>query len=996
MSIGFYPEKGLICYGSEQAAVKAGLNAKFPGQEGITAERKAEDDVDDIDKDATRLDLDDLGGEIVLLDWGCKATNGAPPSIEKVVSKPSRHLTLHSVMRGAVQIVICQESKSTTLDRELYHRLTRLSRNPLIKPLPALSDDPVLTDIQDIPKICRAIQDDFRSSKASSSMNRLTAFHLSLCLKARLERKIKGRYQSNSIDVLLTGCEVSLWLAEQFASDLQKSFPKLSVQAMSSNKILGMCGQEIEIPTCGFPFSTQTMNFSDAIVIIVSHSGGTFAPLACSNLLQSATKNIFVVTGDWDTQIGKNLRLMNQMTDGEHLLNHRIFSTGIGIRPAEPCSLSVAATHQLLTNLFQYMSVVILSDARYRRVTGAAISAMDIQILERCNRMNIDALTEIVGVTVQGYELDRESQVLHSLRQAGDLWAEHILENVRAYIMSFIYIFVTVTSGYPLATAIALGAGMSLDNDWIHLGKYSLPKPSRTEFVLSNLLLFLDPVKFIDSAIYFWNPQICIMLVRLWQGRNVLHRMVGRTVVIGDIPWVAQSAEAFLSKIFAVSYSIAGLNVLSANPSDHLVHRFTHRVVRGTLAIFGRPDGRLSALSTAEASVCLAVNQASSIQSWGGTCESITLGHNPFKLDLSLNGIFLKRHRPLFLCERLLVESDAKHETRKSVTGQTSESGSEKTRWRSSVLQRLSSALHWKSKPGLSLNASVYRVADCSISLKINKRRSAPALLGAYLDIDEKSGRSPPTSENATGEKDISVEKVVADAIRTRKHDDRLHQLFSRMDQDGDGLLSESEFIQGLQSVDGEMTENEAQVMFRQTDTDASGKVSYREFTQFVQDNGFAISVLKMPPSHRDSRGIIQIEATNEKYFGETVRKINTGKDDNQEIDFELARNQHMAQELYETRIASMQRFVSMTVMFHRMGRRVEQFFATISFGLWSYRMDRTHSIMRIATTASPVSGADVRHRMEHWRLLNKVQHSVEVISNAYLAYKERNKTTLS
>jgi hypothetical protein len=28
-----------------------------------------------------------------------------------------------------------------------------------------------------------------------------------------------------------------------------------------------------------------------------------------------------------------------------------------------------------------------------------------------------------------------------------------------------------------------------------------------------------------------------------------MHRMVGRTVAIGDIPWVAQSAEAFLSKV---------------------------------------------------------------------------------------------------------------------------------------------------------------------------------------------------------------------------------------------------------------------------------------------------------------------------------------------------------------------------------------------------------------------------------------------------------------
>ena len=107
-------------------------------------------------------------------------------------------------------------------------------------------------------------------------------------------------------------------------------------------------------------------------------------------------------------------------------------------------------------------------------------------------------------------------------------------------------------------------------------------------------------------------------------------------MVIGDpCPWVAQSAEAFLSKIFACSYSIAGLNVLSGNPADHLVHRHTHRVVRGSLFVCGRPDSRLTALTTLDASTCLAVNQASSIQSLGGTCESITIGHNGAKLPLS-------------------------------------------------------------------------------------------------------------------------------------------------------------------------------------------------------------------------------------------------------------------------------------------------------------------------------------------------------------------------
>ena len=284
------------------------------------------------------------------------------------------------------------------------------------------------------------------------------------------------------------------------------------------------------------------------------------------------------------------------------LFSSRILSTEVGVRPAEPCSLSVVVTHQLLTNLFAYISVLVLSDMRYSHAAAATISEQDLQILDRCNRENLDALAEIVGTDNHGLPIKRKELVEKELREAGDLWAEHILENARAYIMSFVYIFTTVVSGFPLAHAIAHAAGMSKDSDWAYL------------------------IHVIDAAVYFWLPQINITILRLFQGRNLLHRMVGRTVVIGDIPWVAQAAEAFLSKIFACSYSIAGVNVLSGNPADHFVHRHTHRVVRGSLVICGRPDGRLSALSTAEAAVCLSVNQASSIQSLGSTCESITIG----------------------------------------------------------------------------------------------------------------------------------------------------------------------------------------------------------------------------------------------------------------------------------------------------------------------------------------------------------------------------------
>ena len=246
--------------------------------------------------------------------------------------------------------------------------------------------------------------------------------------------------------------------------------------------------------------------------------------------------------------------------------------------------------------------MLILSDMRYRHLTAATISEQDLRILERCNRENLDALGEIVGVDHYGVRVEQKDIVEKDLRRAGDLWAEHILENARAYIMTFVYIFVTVILGYPVAFAVASAAGLEKSNDWMYL------------------------VHTIDAAIYFWLPQINVMILRVLQRRNLRHRMVGRTVVIGDIPWVSQCAEAFLSKIFAVSYSIAGLNVMSGNPADHFVHRHTHRVTRGSLVLCGRPDGRLSALTSAEAAVCVSVNQASSIQSLGGTCESVTIG----------------------------------------------------------------------------------------------------------------------------------------------------------------------------------------------------------------------------------------------------------------------------------------------------------------------------------------------------------------------------------
>jgi hypothetical protein len=412
-------------------------------------------------------------------------------------------------------------------------------------------------------------------------------------------------------------------------------------------------------------------------------------------------------------------------------------------------------------------------------------------------------------------------------------------------------------------------------------------------------------------------------------------------------------------------------------------------VVRGSLVICGRPDGRLSALSTAEAAVCLSVNQASSIQSWGGTCESITIGHNPFKLDLSHNGIFLKRKRPMFLCERMLVETDAKDEK------EFARDPSNKTYTDSNtpaVHERENRFSFWKRRRGIrdSLLGRSSTHMECSVHLREYKRRSAAALFGAYLNIEAIEDDDDKGDDDKTEDHDeaVTVDAVVIEAIRERKWSDGARKMFQAL-EDGNGFLSEDGFVRGCSKISKNLTEEQARVIFCRADVHRSGTLDYDEFLNLLNTTNLEQSI-KAPPSNRNEKGVIQIEASPEKYFGEILRKYNAGKS-MKDLDFMLARSQHFSQELYETRIASLQRFVAMTIMFHQMGKRVQEFFANISFGWWGYRMDRTHSIMRIATTASPVSGADVRQRMRHLRLLTKVNHSIHVISVAWKRYKERN-----
>ena len=63
------------------------------------------------------------------------------------------------------------------------------------------------------------------------------------------------------------------------------------------------------------------------------------------------------------------------------------------------------------------------------------------------------------------------------------------------------------------------------------------------------------------------------------QGRPLLARLGRRTVLILDMPYVHQLLEAYVSKLFALSYGAASVDVHGADPTDTFVHSFTHRQV---------------------------------------------------------------------------------------------------------------------------------------------------------------------------------------------------------------------------------------------------------------------------------------------------------------------------------------------------------------------------------------------------------------------------------
>jgi hypothetical protein len=253
--------------------------------------------------------------------------------------------------------------------------------------------------------------------------------------------------------------------------------------------------------------------------------------------------------------------------------------------------------------------------------------------------------------------------------------------------------------------------------------------------------------------------------------------------------------------------------------------------------------------------------------------------------------------------------------------------------------------------------------------------------MGAYVNLEREARKK--RNENIHQEEPLS--NVVNAMVKKVQGVENIRRVFNEIDLNNDGVVSLDEFIAAYQKIDADLSVDHLKHMFEEADVNDNGELSFEDFLRISRMPSL---LADLGTKNRDSRGLVQVQASKEKYFGEEIRKHATPGVDS----MAMSQSQNFSMELYESRIASLQRFVAMTVMFHQMGYRVQTFFPKVSFGLLGYRMDRTHSIMRIATTASPVSGADVRERMEELRLMLKIERSVQLIMRTWKNWKLKNR----
>ncbi|WP_019504840.1 hypothetical protein [Pleurocapsa sp. PCC 7319] len=533
---------------------------------------------------------------------------------------------------SAVDINVYSMSKHKELiGSELQDRWIPMADHPHLPHIQfadSSSPDPIANDIRSIPRVLNDIKTSWQNP---ASLNRQSANYMAYLLTEKVQR-FEGRQRMmfhaglisqirrlSTVDLLITGEENSLWLGERFAQDLKTIFPFLNVVTLSANEVLQQLSQDF----------SQLYVGKDSLVLAITQSGQTFSTIQVINTFdhlcrQGMIGELFILTGELSSFMnstqgngGLTAIASSPFFDNSKNKNHRIFVNGSGRRTAESGTVSVAAANQTLTELLLYLAKQMRKNFPRSEPFGMTLTQESLMVLAMIKEDFLHKnVIQIMGINTQGEPI--KSTIRQKLIQGGRYWGLHVTETPLAWAIHALYVLITVGAVIPVGDTIPLVKTL-----WaIILAVANLPQ--------SLWELTAPMVTITDIAIYIFGPWLWTLLIRYFQGRQLLARMGKRTLVIGDVSWVNQLLQSYVSKLFSLSYGIASIDVHEGNPQNHFLHTFGHRIVRGTLIWLGVPDGRRSQqLQAAENAVLMTGKHANGVRNINVGPEIMVMGHNP-------------------------------------------------------------------------------------------------------------------------------------------------------------------------------------------------------------------------------------------------------------------------------------------------------------------------------------------------------------------------------
>ncbi len=525
--------------------------------------------------------------------------------------------------------VYCLNQKRELLPKELNSRWISLQNHPYL-PYIQFSEtnhsDPIARDIDSIPLVLNKIKTSWQDP---TSLNRQSADYLVYLLTEKVQRfdrrqrlmfhagLVSQIRQMSAVDLLITGEENSLWLGERFAQDLKTVFPFLNIVTLSANEVLQQLEQD---------FSQLHLN-KDSLVLAITQSGQTFSTVqvinACDRLSnQGIIGELFILTGELSSFIDSVLGNGGLTTivspssspNDYQIENQRIFVNGSGRRTAESGTVTVAAAHQTLTELLFYLAKQMRKNFPRSHPFGMTLTQESLMVLAMMKEDFLEKnLTQIMGTDDHGQPV--KSEIKKKLVRGGRYWGNHITETPLAWAIHALYILISVGWAIPFGHTLPLVKTLS--------GLILTNFPSGLAELLASSIAIAD------IGVYIFGVWLWTLLIRWVQGRQLLARMGKRTLVIGDVSWVNQLLESYVTKLFSLSYGIATIEVHGGNPQNHFLHTFGHRVVRGTLIWLGVPDGKRSKkLQAAENAVLMTGKQANGVRNINVGPEIMAIGHD--------------------------------------------------------------------------------------------------------------------------------------------------------------------------------------------------------------------------------------------------------------------------------------------------------------------------------------------------------------------------------